>query len=142
MNTEIELYNNTNFKLYIKKSNIKKAGNGLYTLEPIPKDTLIGYYEGKILKGSANITDYSFEISSRYFIDASEYPRCYIAMINDSHNSKYMNNCEFRIVYYNHKHKPLSAKERKVALYSISDINKNEELLASYGDDYWTTRIK
>lgn len=142
MNKEIELYNNTNFKLYIKKSNIKKAGKGLFTLEHIPKDTLIGYYEGIITKSSSNITDYSFEISSRYFIDASNYPRCYIAMINDAYNTTYKNNCEFRIVYYNNKNKPLHIKDRKIALYSITDINKNDELLASYGEDYWLTRSK
>ncbi len=141
MNKEIELYNNTDFKLYIKKSKIKKAGKGLFSLEHIPKDTFIGYYEGSITKGLSNITNYSFEISSHYFIDASNYPRCYIGMINDAFNSKYTNNCEFRIIFYNEKNKPLKIKDRKIALYSITDINKNDELLASYGEDYWKTRL-
>lgn len=38
---------------YIKKSNIKDAGNGLFSARKFKKNELIGYYEGKmIIKGS------------------------------------------------------------------------------------------
>ena len=36
-------YNNSQFKLKIKKSTIKKAGLGVFTLEEIPPNTFIGY---------------------------------------------------------------------------------------------------
>lgn len=133
-------YNNTKHLLYLKKSNIPNAGLGVFTLKKIPAETLIGYYEGTLYKGNNNVTDYSFELSKQYYLDASEYPRCYIAMINDSYGSKYNNNCEFRMIYYDHNKKLLPPKKRKIALYSIKTIYKNEELMANYGDEYWTTR--
>jgi SET domain-containing protein len=55
-------------------------------------------------------------------------------MINDAKNSQFENNCEFRII--EHKIK----KNSKICLYSIKDIKKGNELFASYGDEYWTTR--
>lgn len=121
-------YNNTNFILDIRPSKIKNAGNGLFVFENIPSKTLIGYYDGEILSGNNNISDYSFQISKKYFIDAKEFPRCYIAMINDAINSQFVNNCEFR------------KNKNKICLYTIKDLKKGDELFASYGEDYWKTR--
>jgi len=127
-------YNNTKFILDIKPSNIKNSGNGLFSLQNIPNETMIGYYIGDILSGNNKVTNYSFQISKKYFIDAKEFPRCYIAMINDAKNSQFVNNCEFRIIEKKLK------KNYKICLYSIKDIKKSDELFASYGDEYWTTR--
>lgn len=134
MSFENIFYNNTQFILDIKPSNIKNGGNGLFSLQNIPNETMIGYYIGDILSDNNKVTDYSFEISKKYFIDAKEFPRCYIAMINDAKNSQFVNNCEFRIIEKKIK------KNNKICLYSIKDINKCDELFASYGDEYWTTR--
>ena len=127
-------YNNTKFILDIKPSNIKNGGNGLFSLQNIPNETMIGYYKGDILSGNNKVTDYSFQISKKYFIDAKEFPRCYIAMINDAKNSQFVNNCEFRIIENKIK------KKNKICLYSIKNIKRCDELFASYGDEYWTTR--
>jgi SET domain-containing protein len=134
MSFENFYYNNTEFILDIQPSNIKNGGSGLFSVQSIPKDTMIGYYKGDILSGNNKVTDYSFQISSKYFIDAKEFPRCYIAMINDAHNSQFENNCEFRIIEQKIK------KNCKICLYSIKDIKKGDELFASYGEEYWTTR--
>jgi SET domain-containing protein len=134
MSFENFYYNNTKFILDIKPSNIKNSGNGLFSLQNIPNETMIGYYIGDILSGNNKVTDYSFQISKKYFIDAKEFPRCYIAMINDAKNSQFVNNCEFRIIEKKLK------KNNKICLYSIKDIKRSDELFASYGDEYWTTR--
>ena len=134
MSFENFYYNNTKFILDIKPSNIKNGGNGLFSLQNIPNETMIGYYIGDILSGNNKVTDYSFQISKKYFIDAKEFPRCYIAMINDAKNSQFVNNCEFRIIEKKIK------KNNKICLYSIKDIKRCDELFASYGDEYWTTR--
>ena len=134
MSFENFYYNNTKFILDIKPSNIKNGGNGLFSLQNIPNETMIGYYIGDILSGNNKVTDYSFQISKKYFIDAKEFPRCYIAMINDAKNSQFVNNCEFRIIEKKIK------KNNKICLYSIKDIKRYDELFASYGDEYWTTR--
>jgi len=134
MSFENFFYNNTEFILDIKPSNIKNGGHGLFSVQNIPKDTMIGYYKGDILFGNNKVTDYSFQISKKYFIDAKNFPRCYIAMINDSNKSEFENNCEFRIIEQKIK------KNSQICLYSIKDIKKGDELFASYGDEYWTTR--
>jgi SET domain-containing protein len=134
MSFENIFYNNTQFILDIKPSNIKNGGNGLFSLQNIPNETMIGYYIGDVLSGNNKVTDYSFQISKKYFIDAKEFPRCYIAMINDATNSQFVNNCEFRIIEKKIK------KNNKICLYSIKDIKRCDELFASYGDEYWTTR--
>ena len=134
MSFENFYYNNTKFILDIKPSNIKNGGNGLFSLQNIPNETMIGYYIGDVLSGNNKVTDYSFQISKKYFIDAKEFPRCYIAMINDAKNSQFVNNCEFRIIEKKIK------KNNKICLYSIKDIKRYDELFASYGDEYWTTR--
>jgi SET domain-containing protein len=134
MSFENFFYNNTEFILDIKPSNIKNGGRGLFSVQNIPKDTMIGYYKGDILSGNNKVTDYSFQISKKYFIDAKNFPRCYIAMINDANKSEFENNCEFRIIEKQIK------KNSQICLYSIKDIRKGDELFASYGDEYWTTR--
>jgi hypothetical protein len=133
-------WNNTKFILNVEKSNILNSGNGIFSYQNIPKETLIGYYEG-ILKdddGSC-VGDYSFSLNKRWYIDARSYPRSYIAMINDAHGSKFKNNCEFRMELED----PITGKkrkphERKVTLWSIKNIKAGQELYADYGTDYWT----
>jgi SET domain-containing protein len=124
-------YNNTLFKMDVRPSQIKAAGLGLYALEVIPPDALIGYYEGVLTRDASLLSPYSFEVSPRYFIDAQRYPRCYIAMVNDARNSEHEYNCEFRMESYR------EIKKRKIVLYSIKEIQPNTELFANYGEDYW-----
>jgi SET domain-containing protein len=134
-------YNNTGFILDTRPSNIPCAGLGLYALQTIPKDTLIGFYEGELRCGkAAKVTDYSFELSRTYFLDACDYPRCYIAMVNDAHGTGFDNNCEFRMVTHDEKGRRLPAKDRRIALFTLRKIRRNEELFAAYGNDYWETR--
>lgn len=137
---DIEYYNNTTVALIVRPSNIKNAGLGLFTLESIDSNKLIGYYEGTLKSNSNYISDYSFELSSRYFIDADTNPRCNIAMVNDAYNSPYKYNCEFRMIYYDHNKKKLPVKDRKIALYSICEIDQHDELFANYGSEYWISR--
>lgn len=124
-------YNNTQWKLEVKPSQIPNAGMGLYTLETIPPESIIGYYHGVTTRDTKLLSPYSFEISPRYFVDALQHPRCFIAMVNDAHNSPHEYNCEFRM----ESHRKI--KQRKIVLYSIKEIPPNTELFANYGSDYW-----
>jgi hypothetical protein len=135
-------WNNTKLILNVEPSKIPNAGNGIYTYQHIKKETLIGYYEGKIKKDNGDcVGDYSFSLNKIWYVDAREYPRTYIAMINDAHGSKFKNNCEFRMEIHdpitNKKRKP---KDRKITLWAIKNIKPGEELYASYGDGYWKHR--
>ena len=139
---ETNIYiNNTEHILNVEPSNIKCAGNGIFTYKDIPKETLIGYYKGTLKKTSNEcVGDYSFSLSKQYYIDASSFPRSYIAMINDAHGSKFKNNCEFRIELYDDNGKKYKCSERKISLWSLKKIKTGSELFASYGEDYWASR--
>lgn len=132
-------WNNTKLVLNVEPSNIPNAGNGIYTYQPINKETLIGTYEGILKKDDGScVGDYSFSLNKSWYVDARAYPRSYIAMINDSHGSKFKNNCEFRLEIEDpvtgRKRKP---HERKITLWSTRYIKAGEELFADYGKDYW-----
>lgn len=128
-----EYYNNTEWALSVRESGIPDAGMGLYTEEDIPACSYIGTYEGVLTKDTNMLSSYSFEVSPRYFIDAREFPRCYIAMVNDARNSSFTYNCEFRM------RNKREIKNRRIELYAITHIPKGSELFANYGDDYWDT---
>ena len=129
--------NTTKLRLEVKKSQIENAGNGVYTKESIPNGTLIGYYEGKVSQDEKYISDYTFTLSKKWFVDGLDYPRSYIAMVNDPFNCDFEYNCEFDLLTHGKDGKPLRFKDRRVFLVSTKDIEAGEELYASYGDDYW-----
>lgn len=126
-------YNNTGWALSVRESGIPNAGFGLFADEDIPDCAYIGTYEGVLTKDTSMLSSYSFEVSPRYFIDANDLPRCFIAMVNDARNSPFTYNCEFRM-----RNKRQIA-DRRIELYAIKRIPKGTELFANYGDDYWNT---
>jgi hypothetical protein len=123
-------YNNSQYKLKLDISTIKNAGIGVFALEPIAKNKFIGYYEGDVIF-HIHCGSYYMSISDECGINAVCYPRCYMAMINDTYKTDYKYNCEFIINENN------SDYNKKVEILSISDININDELFISYGNDYW-----
>jgi hypothetical protein len=115
------------------------AGYGVFTDEFIPSNKLIDEYVGT--KYTRNYGGgYTVEVNESCYIDASEFPRCYMAMINDGNFKHKMKgkknkniihplspeiNCEFKI------------NDERVFVYSIKDIPPNQELFISYGNFYW-----
>jgi len=131
-------YNNTILALGVAKSQIPGAGRGLFSKERIiEKGTLIGYYDGEVLDNEKLISDYSFQLDETWFIDGLNFPRCYIAMVNDPHGTKFIENCSFEIQMYDDSGKKLHPKDRKIFLIATRTIVKGEELFASYGSEYW-----
>ena len=123
-------YNNSQYKLKLDISTIKNAGDGVFALEPIAKNKFIGYYEGDVIF-HIHCGSYYISINDDCGINAVCYPRCYMAMINDTYKTDYKYNCEFIINENN------SDYNKKVEIWSISDININDELFISYGNHYW-----
>lgn len=131
-------WNNTKLILNVEESKIKNSGNGIFTYQFIPKESLIGEYFGQVKKADGScVGDYSFGLNKDYYVDARYYPRAYIAMINDSHGSTFKNNCEFRIEKKSKNGKRLRAKDYKISLWAIRNIQVGEELYADYGLEYW-----
>jgi uncharacterized protein len=138
------VFNNTERILDVKQSNIKIGGDGIYIFEDVRKGDFIGEYTGDILKHNKNtcVGDYSISISNKYYINSQHFPRCYMAMINDAHGTKFKNNCEFKLITTDKHGKPLPENKRKVKIYATRNIKAGSELFASYGKNYWKSRDK
>jgi hypothetical protein len=119
-------YHNSPFNIEIKNSNIKEAGLGVFTNEPIRANTMIDGYTGEYR--SRCFSRYYFLIREGLGIDALDYPRCYMGMLNDSYGSNYSNNCKFVV----------DLEGETVGVWSTRDISAGEELFVSYGSDYWS----
>lgn len=117
-----EYFNNSDFKLRIDKSSIPNAGLGVFTCEFIPKGSILGEYVGSSVDSDG---DYTYVKSNGKVIDACSYPRCYVAMLNDSIGSMYFYNCKF------------VEDSGKVFAISTENIPEGNELFVSYGKDYW-----
>jgi hypothetical protein len=119
-------YHNSKFDIQIRNSNIKEAGLGVFTNEAIAANTMIDGYTGEYR--SRCFSRYYFLIREGLGIDALDYPRCYMGMLNDSFGSKYSNNCRFVV----------DLDKETVSVWSIRDISAGEELFVSYGENFWT----
>lgn len=114
----------------VLSSKIFGGGLGVYTLEAIPKDAVISEYLGRVTAARIKDHDYTVYVNKRCSIDAKEFPRCYMAMINDAHGTLFENNCSLRKV------------GRRVYVIALIDILPDQELYASYGPGCWVSRSK
>jgi len=139
------------FDLYVAQSQIPNAGLGIFTRDTIPAKTLIDEYSGELFNTTVR-GFYALEIEPNVTIDARDFPRCYMAMINDcahltkqyiykkqrkigyipdayydSNNEKLVHNCEFI----------LDTEAKKAYVHSLNEIKPNSELFIDYGDEYW-----
>ena len=126
---EPEYIYNSKYNLSIQDSNIKHGGLGVFAKEPINKNEYLGDYIGEMKEdGRFTCGIYAVSLKSNNFIDAYEYPRTIFAMINDARFSEYSYNCEFRLF------------DDRAEVWSIKNININEELYFDYGNNYWKYR--
>ena len=139
------------FNLYLKNSQIPNGGLGVFTKDHIPPSMLIGEYTGKKHTRTAG-GSYVLAIDDTCFIDALNFPRSFMAMLNDcshiakqtmskkkkridatpeayydAHNTRLAINCKFVIDSIN----------KRAFVYSMCEIKPDSELFVSYGEDYW-----
>jgi len=124
-----EYYHTSKYTLRIYISTILYGGKGVFTDEFIDSNTFIDYYYGDEISYIGTGEYFvGFEDGSRILgIDALSFPRCYMAMVNDAHQTHFNNNCRLDIV------------NEQIEIWSIVDIYPNQELLMSYGANYWNT---
>jgi len=133
-------YHRSNYELYIKQSNIKSAGLGVFTRDIIQTNSYIDSYYGEIIEAKFYGSEYFYRIDDYYGIDAKYTPRCYMAMLNDASykptskrklkkfvNHNFTNNCKFVVDVIN----------KRIDIFSTRIINSDEELFISYGEEYW-----
>lgn len=144
-------YHNSTYNLYLATSQIPDSGLGVFTKDFIPAGSFIDEYYGDVYSFNPG-GFYVLELKPNYYIDARNYPRCYMGMINDcefiakkiikkkkrkidvtpeayydKNNNKLIINCEFK----------KDTENNKSLIFSIIDIAPESELFISYGPDYW-----
>lgn len=151
MMSKEEYFHNSKYNLFLAKSNIPNAGNGVYTHDYIPPNTLIDEYTGAIYTYNHG-GGYTFNVTDDYYIDARDYPRCYMGMVNDcSYIQRVKVRRKKRWVdktpesYYDAKNQRCvinctfvtDTETKRVYIHSTTGIEPGSELFVSYGDDYW-----
>jgi SET domain-containing protein len=124
--------------LYVKKSQLPKAGKGLWTSEDIKKGERVCEYEGErltwkeCLKRNENQKGkgaYYFFINSKNCVDAQYTPDALGRYANDAagpgRKEGFRNNCKYDVI----KGKPYIVATR--------NIKAGSEIFVSYGKEYW-----
>lgn len=120
--------------LQVKRSKIPGAGKGLFTKQFIEKGTRIVEYKGRITTWK-NVLDgkhfngYVYFINRNHVIDAMRRKTAIARYANDarghSKTKGVLNNSEFVV------------ENKRVFIYAKKYIPKGEEILVSYGSEYW-----
>jgi SET domain-containing protein len=121
--------------LYIKSSQIKNAGKGLFTAIDIYKNEIISLFKGEIIankeaKKRAELND------DKYFINLlddsildSMHTDCYAKYANDTaglSKSNFKNNAKITL-----------DEDNNVCITASRKIKSGEEVFCSYGKRYW-----
>lgn len=135
--------NNKNSCFYIKESSICK-GYGLFAKTSIPKDEIITYYYGYIKSTKLPFN----KIENKYSIefDNNKSKRLVginnINKINKKGAAQIVNDAICNYITNKNNNSCFINDGKYIYLKSINNINKDEEILASYGIDYWKYEIK
>ncbi len=120
--------------LIIKKSKIPGAGDGLFTTTFIPKGTRIIEYKGRITSwkdvlNGKEFNAYVYYINRNLVIDAMKRKKSLGRYANDAGGLTKINGISNNTRYV--------VEENRVFLEAKRDIPAGEEILVSYGKDYW-----
>jgi len=121
--------------LYVKKSQIPNAGNGLYTALPIYENEIISIFKGEILQDK-EAERRAKNGADAYFINMLD------GTIMDSMNvkcfAKYANDVEglVKTKFFINAIITIDDDEN-VCLVTTRDIQIGEEIFCSYGSKYW-----
>lgn len=121
--------------LFIKKSQVKNAGNGLYAGPyGFKKEDIIGEYSLPWMKGTwKRILERKDEANTSYVLCSTK-NKCWdgldknstiIRNANDAHGSKFKNNAFFL------------EKNKRIFMVASKTIKPNEEIFCDYGEEYF-----
>jgi len=124
--------------VYINNSNIENAGYGVFAKDFIKKNTKLGEYIGKryddmnIMNSKTKDTNYFFEVNDhknkkKFILDAKP--------LKYANFSRFINGV-FTADQYPNQNCKFYQNRGKILVKAIKDINKDDELLIYYGDNY------
>ena len=121
-------------QLEVKRSTIPGAGKGLFTKKKIEKGRYITEYTGTIStwkevnhENGSNL--YIYYVNRNHVIDASKHTKSVARYANDAKGIQrpkgFRNNAQY------------VTENGRVFIQALVDINAGEEILVSYGKEYW-----
>ncbi len=121
-------------QLFVKKSTLPGAGNGLYTKKFIPKGSRIVEYKGRIKTWKDVSADekenlYIYYVKRHHVIDALPVKSALARYANDAKGLKKVKGLTNNAVYVE--------DGLKVFIESTKDIPAGSEIFVSYGKEYW-----
>ena len=123
-------------QLIVKRSTLPGSGKGLFTKSPIPKNTRIAKYAGKITTwenadhdGGKNA--YIFYVNKNHVIDAKNSKNALARYANDAEELGRLKKLENNTAY--------AVENKEVFLKALTDIPAGAEILVGYGKEYWYT---
>jgi uncharacterized protein len=122
--------------LIIKKSQLPRAGKGLYTTRPIKKGEKIIEYKGELIdwkeyekRVAENKDGYLFYIDKKHCIDAYPTPQFKARYANDAEGLSRVrgikNNSSYEI------------EDNKCFIVAERNIEAGEEIFVDYTEEYW-----
>ena len=120
--------------ILVKKSNLPGAGKGLFARNFIPKGTHIAEYKGKVttwkkVKDDNGNNNYLYYMNRNHVIDARNYKKSKARYANDARGLKRIKGFTNNAIYIENGD--------QVFIESTKDIAPGEEILVSYGKEYW-----
>lgn len=124
--------------LYVSKSKLTNAGNGLFTAIMIYKDEVIAIYKGKVLskketnkRARENNNQFFIELLNGKILDCNNIDG-FAKFANDAKGNtatRFSNNAKIGLT-----------EKQVVCLIASRKINIGEEIYCSYGKRYWSSR--
>lgn len=120
--------------LFVKRSTLPDAGNGLFTKIFIPRGTFIVEYTGKVTSWKEvdhedGKNGYIYYLTRNHVINASKHKAALARYANDAKGLAKVKGLLNNSIYVEDK--------KKVYIQSFKDIQPGGEILVAYGKEYW-----
>lgn len=120
--------------MFVKKSVLPNSGKGLFTKAFIPKGTYIVEYTGKVttwkdVDHEDGNNGYIYYLNRNHVINASKYKSALARYANDARGLTRIKGVLNNSVY--------EEDNKKVYIKAIKNIEPGQEILVSYGKEYW-----
>lgn len=127
--------------LKVQNSNIPHAGRGLFATKNFRKKERVAKYSGHLRDRPVDNNDYVFQVSKAKFLDAEDKENHAGRFINDPKGTGKNPNVRFSKTrrVYDDPTKRKNSKDRRyyVPMVANRNIRKGQELLVSYGSQFW-----
>ncbi|MFN8153886.1 MAG: SET domain-containing protein-lysine N-methyltransferase [Bacteroidia bacterium] len=124
----------------VKKSQLPKAGNGLYALKEFRRGDIVCEYEGEIVtwaecerRSDQGYEGYVFFFSKNRCVDAYFTPWAFGRYANDARGIGRVAGLRNNAVY----EEKVRNGEKRVFIVATMTIKPGQEIFVHYGDDYW-----